>query len=584
MNVIDSWARNQGNGFFAQTQDSLLLVLSLFFLQRNKYNLTMSRLESARVKSGRPMDRPMTSARPLTTSTGLEMPKTSRGKSAALRRQVQDKSYWMSILKAKMSELASEINVIHQENERMSEDEGRMSSFKKKAEMMAKELAGFTLELSIYNEFQDRVKIGDSVEDVTEDLEAVRSENEDLQTRIDEGFEERKRQEHVLLFAEKDLSKKKSDLERLLHNLSHEQSRVYASLQDQSMQLTSRARSLEEQMKKLSEKRKEQEVSLASGSDPFLRREILQALDHLNGLEKQKDDLTRGPSTQDEKARLLAQVKRDNKEITEMESRIRDIKVTLEEVKNELDAYEDQESIDKFRDLRDKEKTMDSFLRGFEEEKQTEVDKLIELGTSVRNTLDKISRMITYIDGLKATSSVFGSSRGVEKLMDEKRKLELDLNKIEQLNEKISSEIETVHDKIKHLEEQVAIYSDIPKLREDIESKSESLREERQRLREEIQGLKKTHDRVTQDLLRKKQALERNESFARMKVLETKLTQVLSVNESLETSIYEGDHTFIKQKVLNDVKKYNQRLQGFWIMDQKDEELFEKRVSKNLFT
>jgi chromosome segregation ATPase len=509
------------------------------------------------------MDRPVT-GRPSTTTTGLEMPKTSRGKSAALRRQIQDKSYWIATLKGKMSELASEINNIMQENERMSDDEARMSSFKKKAEMLTKELTGLTLELSTYNEFQDRQRIGDSVEDVKEDLETVRSENEDLQTRIEEGFEERKKQENILNSMEKQLSKKNTDLERLLHGLSHEDQKVYSFLQDESLKLTNRVKQLEDQMKKLTERRKEQEASLASGSHPTLRREILQALDHLNGLEKQKNDLTHGPSNRDEKTTLLAQVKRDNKEIAEMETRIRDINVSLEEVKSELEGYEDQESIDKCRDLKNKEKTMDVFLKEFEDEKQSALDKLIEIGSEIRSILDKTTRMINYIDVLKSTQySSRGSGKGVERLLNEKRKMELDLNKIEEMRVKVQSETEQLGVKINQLEEDIKIYSDVNKLKEDIESKSGSLTELRESLLSDVKKTKIVCDQLNQSLLTKKQTLEANEFYQRLKDLEKKLTQVLAVNESLETSIYESDHTVIKQRVLNQAKKYNQRLQGF---------------------
>ena len=497
------------------------------------------------------------------------MPKTSRGKTAALRRQVQDKSYWMTALKTKMNELVSEINVINRENNEMSQDESRMGSLKKKAEALAKELTGLSLELSVYNEFLDRTRIGDSVEEVKEDLEVIRSENEELQSRLEEGFEEKKKKEQMLNLKEKQLSKKRIDLERLLHSLSHDQAKVYSSLQDENVRLTNKAKQLEEEMKKLTERRKEQEASLASGSDdPFLRKEILQSLDHLNELEKQRDDLNRdvssSSSSRDERGRLLAQVKRDNREVADLESRIRDIKVSLEEVKSELEGYEDMASIQKYREVKKREKSMDEFLKDFDKDKQIELDKLIETGGNIRATLDKISRIITHIDGLKASSSRGSSAGGgIERLEDEKRKLELDLSKMERLEVSLNSQVDSYRSKIKSLEQEMTVYSDIAKLKQDIESRSESLQEEKERLSEQIERLKRDNEQFKQDVLIKKQSLEKNEAYSQLKVLERKLTEVLSVNERLEAGILQSDHTFIKQRVLNEAKKYNQRLQGF---------------------
>ena len=508
------------------------------------------------------MDRPMTGIRPQTT-TGLEMPKTSRGKSAALRRQVQDKSYWMSALKSKMKELTNEIMVITQENERMAEEEGRMGIFKKKAESLAKDISGLTHDLSVYNEFHDRTRIGDSVEEVTEDLEVVRLQNDDLHSRLEEGFEERKRQEAVLNSIEKEMTKKRKDINRIIQELSHEQTTMYSKLEEESVRLSIKTRNLEEELKKLSENRKQQETSIASGSDPFLRREILQALDNLSGLEKQKEDLTRDSSSRDQKGRLLAQVKRDNKEISSMDNRIRDLKTSVEDMKTDLEAYDDTEGIQRFRDLREKEKAMDTFLAEYEQEKEVEMDRLQELGSKVKTILDRVSRIIAHVDGLKATSTPSSKEGGIERLMDEKRKLELDLNKIEQLEQKLESEMETLHNKIKSLEKDLFMYSDIPKLKQDIESKSDSLSEEKERLLQQIEQLSKDNKALEHDLLIKKQSLESNEAYTEMRQTEKKLTQVLSVNEQLESSIFDSDHTFVKQRVLTEAKKYNQRLQGF---------------------
>lgn len=92
-----------------------------------------SRILSSRA-GGRPItSRPLTSARPITT-TGLTAPRTARGRSA-LKRQVQDKSYYVGLLRSKMSELNAEIAVIGKKCEAMSKEEAVSGIWKRKAEV-----------------------------------------------------------------------------------------------------------------------------------------------------------------------------------------------------------------------------------------------------------------------------------------------------------------------------------------------------------------------------------------------------------------------------------------------------------------
>lgn len=137
------------------------------------------------VKSARPItSRPLSSARGM-VNTGLTAPKSSRGRTA-LRRQVQDKSYFLGILRSKINEINTEKNVLLRESEIMSKEEARIGVYRQKAETLAKELDDYSLELAAYNEFLERIRIGDDAEALLEDTNQMKRENEALVATVSE--------------------------------------------------------------------------------------------------------------------------------------------------------------------------------------------------------------------------------------------------------------------------------------------------------------------------------------------------------------------------------------------------------------
>lgn len=136
-------------------------------------------METAKSAMIRPItSRPLSSARAM-ISTGLIAPKSSRGRTG-LRRQIQDKSYFVGLLKSKITEINNEKNVLLRECEIMSKEEARIGVYRQKAEVLAKDLDEYTLDLMAYNEFLDRIRIGDDVIAIKNDTNQIKHENDAL--------------------------------------------------------------------------------------------------------------------------------------------------------------------------------------------------------------------------------------------------------------------------------------------------------------------------------------------------------------------------------------------------------------------
>lgn len=516
--------------------------------------------------------RPTTSARPL-TSTGLVAPKTARGKTAGLRRQVQDKSYWINVIKSKMTELSAEITNINKECESMAAEQSRMSIWQKQAENLARELGQMSNELSIYNEFKDRMRLNESVEVVKEDTLEIKEENDEITARLEKNFEEKKQLESMIKNYKEKLKTAILNRENIQKNFTPEQRMKFEELESENRSLSAKISSYENEIDKLKQ-RQDSLIRLIhsgqnspDGGSSFMRREILSGLGRLKSLEKQKDELLdQSASSEKVTGKLLAQVKRNNKEISGLELHMSELTTESRKLKEELDLYNtDTDVASKYQELKKRSEAMDSFLEEFNTNKAEELEKVSFNGKTVNETIDRINRIIAHIDSLRESESLsqVKGSKGVETLLDDKRRLELDLSKMIALETKISSEMESLRDKNQQLEAEIETYGDIGKLKNEMEEKSENLKEEKDKLAEKSDEIRKSIKELKAKYDGNKSELNTDATYKNMKLLETKLSDLVATNHRMQSSIDEVDNSFLKSRVMDEVKKYNQKLQGY---------------------
>ncbi|XP_053214952.1 intraflagellar transport protein 74 homolog [Panonychus citri] len=521
----------------------------------------------SRVLSSRPMSsaRPLSTARPI-TSTGLMAPKTGRGRSAAaIRRMVQDKTYWLGVLRAKMNELTMEIAVLSKECDLMSAEEARLNMWQRKAETLARELKLATLELSVYNDYWDRLRIGENSADILEDINAIKNENSELSELLEAKYKEKKAKEDEIYSGEREIQKIEAEWNSLKRQFASEQRERFEELESLNRSLTMESDRLENKIMKLAEKKRTLEES-NSNENSSLRKEVLNGLNRLRELERQKNDLTSDQNTDGERSRLLAQVRRDNKEISDLENRLEEIRRSIEEQKSSLIAYEDGETAEKFRDLKKKESTIDSFLTDFSANLNNEMEKMTSLGESIADLVDKSSRYIRFIETLKGNDGTSGRSGGGDTemtLIDERRKLQLDLNKIDQLESKINSELESLRTKIDSLIKDIDIYGNLDGLRDEIDKKESSLIVDKKSLEENIRQLKSDKIDLEKLVENVKINLEENEVYKKIKDCERKLSDLVAVNEEYHDKLRANDNSRLMKQVFEITNRYNQYLLGF---------------------
>lgn len=332
-------------------------------------------------------------------------------------------------------------------------------------------------------------------------------------------------------------------------------------------QLTMDSDRLERQIMQLRMKKNDLESISDTNSDNLAaRRQLMKALDRVRELEKQKTDLVIDSTTGgdgEEKSKLIAQVKRDNQEIAALHVQLSNIEKSRENIQSTLMAYEDLETAEKFAELKRKSLAIDAFMDTFPHDLSNEQEKLTNLRESVAESNDKYNRLIKCIELLKESDEEIDDFGGKMSMIDEKRKLQLDWNKLQVLEGKINSELELLQNRLKTLNLNIKKYSDLSELRGELEDKRRELEEERKSLNENIQRLNKEKQEISLSIDKIKKSLENNDLYKNICLLEDKLSELAAVNEDQESKLRENDNKSLKKQVFDMVNRYNQSLHGF---------------------
>ena len=110
------------------------------------------------------VDRPMSQQGLVTPRTGVRTP----------RRQVQDKSYFMGILRSKINELTAEISRLTKETDLLSKEQSTYLTYEKRAEIQALELKDLQGQLADYNLLVDKLNTDVEMSDVQQEYKDLK--------------------------------------------------------------------------------------------------------------------------------------------------------------------------------------------------------------------------------------------------------------------------------------------------------------------------------------------------------------------------------------------------------------------------
>ncbi|KAL1429082.1 hypothetical protein MTO96_016813 [Rhipicephalus appendiculatus] len=490
------------------------------------------------------------------TQHGLVAPKTALKSS---QRQIQDKSYFIGLLRAKMTELSAETNRLQRENELLAQEQATYSSYEKKAEALSAELKELQGEMADYNLLVDKLNTDADMEDVKEEYRELKSQNDQEVNSVELLFEQRQDRERQLRQLEVEIEQERNMADNIIAAMQPELRHRYTEQKDINQSLVDQLDKLQQQLQglQLQKTALEDDISLS-----LVKQEAVKLYERLRELGEKKalleeEQKKRGTPAQ-ERERLLAQVKEDNSELSSMERQASEARERLGKLQEEL-AQLDQELEEhngerqaKYQELRKREETMDAFLESFEEARQDEHKRQEKL----QGEIDDLIFKETEMEKSKTTLSALGL---------EQKKLAVDLQKIEQLESKVQQELDSLRNKTKQMEEEMIMFGDLDKLRSSSELKKQELLAEKEALQIKKGPTRKVVEELQAQYDEARAALNEEEGYTRLVNLERRWQHHeqnnFAAQEYIEAKLAEYNYHPIRQDVQALLEAYNAALQ-----------------------
>ncbi|XP_065890276.1 intraflagellar transport protein 74 homolog [Dysidea avara] len=513
------------------------------------------------------------------TQQGLAGMRTA-SKAGLEQRTVQDRSYYIGLLLTKTQELNVEISKMTREIETFEQDNATYLTYDKKAESLAAEIKGLQGEMADINTLMDKLNTNSSLEDITSECNTLTRHNDHQARAIEILFSERQGLEKEIKKLEADIAQEKQAAEGLMSQMDPQVQKKYSDLKETSVQLEKELEQRLAELEAISAKVQSLEEEVTSSDIKqeavALHKQLAEAV-QIRDQWREKDKET----PQEEKARLLKQVKKDNEEITSMErmttelqDKMQAVQDDLQRVNTSIDEHEGERST-KYRELRKKEQAFKEYLDNFERNKATEMEKCEQLQSSIVSSLEQISQILVQHQHMPTPSQLKEMQEDLafkehemEKAVDtakildiENSKLQMDFAKVEQLESKISNELTTLKQGIETMETEIETYKDLRTLKINEEAKKELLEKEKHYLVKRREALKKRMQDLVTLYEASKSKLTANDTFTQLSNLERRWQHLeqnnFVINDFIASKQTESNYQQIADDVVEMMGDYN---------------------------
>uniref|UniRef100_A0A3Q3J5L9 Uncharacterized protein n=1 Tax=Monopterus albus TaxID=43700 RepID=A0A3Q3J5L9_MONAL len=475
-------------------------------------------------------DRPITQQGLSGMKTGMKGP----------QRQILDKSYYLGLLRSKINELTTETSKMCREIDNYNKEKSVYLSYEKRADGLAAEIKDLQGQLADHNMLVDKLNTNTEMEEMTNEYKVLKAQNDREAESIDSIFTERKKIEEAIRATEEKISRERQVADEIIQSMPAAKQEKYATMATANEELLQELTVLQEELDILTTRKEDYEADLAHSP---IKQEVVRLHETLSALEAKRDSMVAEQkslgSPQEEREKLLKQVKEDNQEIASMERQITEIRERTRQITEgiqqlEHDSEEAQgESQQKYKELKRKEEEINRFLESFEESRTQEQEKLSQSQENIVSLLEHISRnmlRLQQVDAVTASelrnmqevlvskeTEVVHSESTASWLATESQRLQQDLDKVQQLEGKITGELSTLKKRISSMESEIHTYQDLDTLRKTADEKMKRLQEERVSLTQRRDSFRQLLEEMNHKYEALKSKLQENETHAQVR-------------------------------------------------------------------
>ncbi|KAJ3594936.1 hypothetical protein NHX12_004241 [Muraenolepis orangiensis] len=522
-------------------------------------------------------DRPVTQQGLSGMTTGIKGP----------QRQILDKSYYLGLLRSKINELTTETSKLHKEIDNFNQENSVYLSYEKKAEGLAGEIRDLQGQLADYNMLVDKLNTNTDMEDVINDYNILKVRNDREAESMDIIFTERREREEAIAVTVEAIKKERHIADEVIKALPPAKHEKYAAMVLTNEELLQEQSACQEELEAMLTRKETLEAELSQSP---MKEEAVCIQEKLWMLKASRDSMEADnknvDSPQEEREKLFKQVKDNNQEIASMDRQLGELSERSEQITEEigqLEHHTDEAQVEcqqKYKELKRREEEIDRFLEVFEETRVREMTKstqqqnnivvLLEQSSKNLSSLHQIS-MVT-VSQLKSMHEVLSnkekevvqSQSTARGLTTESHRLQQDLEKVQQLEGKISGELSALKEQIVTMKAELLTYSDLDTLKSTAEKKKNTLQEDCVSLTQQRDFLRQLLQQLNTDHEGLKSKLKDNETHAQLANMERKWQHLEQNNfvmkDFIASKSQESNYASVSKTVLQQLKDYNQAL------------------------
>ena len=480
-----------------------------------------------------------------------------------IERKIQDKTYYITLLKTKINDISKEILTMNNEIGSINSDMTTYANLNKQYETLSKEVQNLEGELADYNLAGDKYRSMMKADDIEDVYNRMKLYNKKKMDESDNLFLERAKILDELQEVEMENSKVLQNIEQRLLDLDPDQKAEYEQIREDNQNYIMKIYQLREEMAKLNGDLIEGENILKSNPN---KMEAHKLKDSISQLQRKKEELElqtneAGLSIEELKQRLVQKAKEQTLEKNNLDKKIPDTKKIIEshkksiiELEREMKSNANNDNTKAVDSISQKDKEYSAFIENYDSIKRNHYKEIQAKEEVVVALLENISEKIN-----SGQTPLENSGAGIkEKIREKKDMIEKSVNTLEEAKAKYEELVvklqrlekldETLKKDIKNYKDKLGrIHNEINEKFERIDEQKDFLERDSKRMKDLLVILKQNKENYNKLLTslvlnnRTKNAqLEENDIFKRMRELEKKM-------QANENTIY-GLQTYIDSK------------------------------------
>ena len=480
-----------------------------------------------------------------------------------IERKIQDKTYFLTLLKTKINDISKEILNMNNEIESINKDITTYSNLNKTYEVLSKEVQNLEGELADYNLAGDKYRSMMKAEDIEDVYNRMKLINKKKMDESDNLFLEKAQIMEELDKVEYENNKVVQNIEQRLLDLDPDQKAEYEQIREDNQNYIMKIYQLREEMAKLNADLIEGENILKSNPNKMEAHKIKDSIDQLRRKKEELELQTNeaGLSIDELKQRLVVKAKEQTMEKNNIDKKIPDTKKLIEshkksiiELEREMKSNINNDNTKAVDSISQKDKEYSAFIENYDSIRRNHYKEIQAKEEVIVALLDNISDKIN-----SGQAPLENSGTGIKEKIREKKdmieksvntleeakakyeELVVKLQRLEKLDDTLKKDIKNYKDKLNR------INNEIRDKYERIEEQKDFLQRDSDRMKSLLNVLnqnKDNYDKLLTSLVLKNRTknaqLEENDIYKRMRDLEKKM-------QANENMIY-GLQNYIESK------------------------------------